>query len=298
MTDQLPVPLVAFHPTPFTADGSIAAQPLRDLAGRVAAWGVQPAVLGGMGEFYALDADESQRCMEAAVEGADGRVPVVSGVGFSTRDATDLAVRAARAGVSTIVVNPHYFAYPRPRGMAEHIDRITSESGLPAIVYSSPTMPLTPEHLERLVLLPGFRGVKETAVRPADIHEQVRRWGDRVEWWGVGEVDGCEYVRAGTQVVTTSYANVDPEGSVRFVVDELTPGRSPDPTLRAAIDEWHGLLADAEEGYLGVLKRAMQHLYGWEEHVRLPMSSAGPATQTLVDRYLGTFPGRRVPSVS
>jgi 4-hydroxy-tetrahydrodipicolinate synthase len=147
--------------------------------------------------------------------------------------------------------------------------------------------------VERLVQVPGFQGVKETAVPPARIHEQVRRWGDRVQWWGVGEVDGCDYVRAGTQVVTTSYANVDPEGSVRFVVDELTPGRSPAADLRGAIDDWHALLAEADEGYLGVLKRAMRQLYGWEEHVRWPMTPAQPATRTRVDLYLDSLTRRQ-----
>jgi dihydrodipicolinate synthase/N-acetylneuraminate lyase len=253
MSDALSVPLVAFVPTPFSSGDGIDRDRLRDLASQVSASGFRPAV------------------------------------GFSTRQATDLGVRAARAGVDVLVVNPHYFAYPRPDGMAEHVGRIAGESGLRVVVYSSPTMPLTERHLECLVRVPGFHGVKETAVPPAQIHDQVKRWGDRIEWWGVGEVNGCAYVRAGTQVISSSFANINPAGSVAYVSAELAEPGSPDPALAQAIDEWHGLLAGAEEGYLAVLKTAMARLYGWSPHVRPPMTRAGEITQTRVHAYLDKY---------
>ncbi|MEV4532078.1 dihydrodipicolinate synthase family protein [Streptosporangium sp. NPDC049304] len=285
-TESLPRPIVSFLPTAFTPDGAVDIGKMRDLADLLARHGIRPAVLGGMGEFYALRRDEARACMEAAA-GAAGRVPVVAGIGFSTREATELAVDARDAGVSVLVLNPHYFAVPTPDGAAEHVRRITGESGLPAIVYSSKAQPVTEDHLDRLVTVAGFRGVKETAFGPDEVGRRVARWGDRIEWWGVGEIGGTEYARAGGNVITSSLANFSPATSIAYVRAALGDG-SVDPQLAECCAAWDELLR-APEGYLGVLKAVMQALYGWHPAVRLPMTEASVATRESVARFLDRF---------
>ncbi|GII91600.1 dihydrodipicolinate synthase family protein [Sinosporangium siamense] len=287
ITEPLPRPIVGFLPTAFTPEGAVDSGKMKDLADLLARHGIRPAVLGGMGEFYALRRDEARLCMEAAVAGAVGRVPVVAGIGSSTREATELATDARDAGVSVLVLNPHYFAVPTPDGAAEHVRRITGESGLPAIVYSSKTQPATEDHLERLTAVTGFHGVKETAFGPDEVRRRVARWGDRIEWWGVGEIGGTEYARAGGKVVTSSLANFSPATSAAYVRAALN-GESVDPELAECCAAWDALLR-APEGYLGVLKAVMRELYGWHPAVRLPMTEAGAASRESVARFLERF---------
>ncbi|MFC7754175.1 dihydrodipicolinate synthase family protein [Tsukamurella soli] len=182
MTATIPT-IVGFMPTPFASTGQVDSERLSALAGDIAAAGIRPAVLGGMGEYYALDHDESRQCMEAAVAGAGG-VPVVAGIGWATREAVAIASDAARLGIHTAVINPPHYASPSPRAYAEHVRRVTDAAGTGAIVYSAAHFPMTDAYLDRLVQVDGFRGVKEEHYDVATTADRARRWGDRVEWWG------------------------------------------------------------------------------------------------------------------
>jgi len=162
------VRIVGFMPTPFTDHDRVDVEQLIALTSSIAKLGIEPAVLGGMGEYYALDRDESRACMAAAKAGAGG-VPVVAGVGWSTREAVQVATDAADLGVNSIVINPPHYAAPSPRAYAEHVRQISDAARTGAIVYSWPHFPLTDHYIEALVDVEGFRGIKE---------EHYRRRGD------------------------------------------------------------------------------------------------------------------------
>src|SRR5687768_5897226 len=58
----------------------------------------------GTGEFHALTPEEFELCVTAAVEAADGRVPVVAGAGYGTALAVHYARLAERAGADGLLV--------------------------------------------------------------------------------------------------------------------------------------------------------------------------------------------------
>lgn len=271
------IDIVGFMPTPFTEADEIDEPKMSKLAAIIASQGIRPAVLGGMGEFYALNREEARSCMEAAVSGA-GETPVVAGIGFSTREAVELAQDAKNAGISILVVNPHYYEVPTPHGLAEHVRRLTESSGLPAVMYSSVSHPITEAHIDRLVGVPGFRGVKEEAYGPKVMSRRLEQWGHRVEWWAVGEVGGVEYVRAGASVITSSLANVSPVASTLCVRELLGPETTEHSQALDFAAAWNLYLSQAPEGIPGALKSMMQELYGWRDAVRAPMSPPGPET--------------------
>ena len=80
--------ILAAVTTPFSADGStvdeeaIGAQTERLIAAGI--HGLVPC--GSSGEFFSLSPDEYRRVMEAYVQAAAGRVPVVVGIGAMTTD--------------------------------------------------------------------------------------------------------------------------------------------------------------------------------------------------------------------
>lgn len=282
----MPVRIVGFMPTPFDERGGVDASRLSALAGTIAAEGIHPAVLGGMGEYYALDRAESRDCMVAAVAGAGG-APVVAGVGWSTREAALLAADAGGAGIDALVLNPPYYAAPSPEAYAEHVRRVAEAGGIGAIVYSSRGYPMTDAHLERLVEVEGFLGVKEEHYGIEETAVRIARWGDRVEWWGVGEADGSAYARAGARTVTSSLCNVRPDLVVRAVAALVSGGE--DPEAVRAVREWSTALAADRQGAPAFLTEAMHRTAGWNRSVRLPLLPSDAEGRRAVQAFLDAW---------
>lgn len=277
--------IVGFMPAPFRSDGTIDIAQLRDLSSTLAAHKVHPAVLGGMGEFYALDLAEATVCMEAAVEGAAGRTPVVAGIGHDTRSASDLARAAAATGVGLIVANPLYYVHPSYHGYADHIRAIAAESGLPVIIYSAPSYPATDELIETMIDIEGFAGVKEEFYSIPETAERITRWGDRLLWWGVGEEIGCDFAEVGASTVTTSLANVAPEAAVDYISARLA-GKVSDPLVTELVTTWESSMIASVEGVPSFLKEAMRQSAGWSNAVRSPLRPADEATHSTIASIL------------
>lgn len=287
---ELPT-IVGFVPTPIDAEGAVEAPRLEVLAAHLSRFNILPATLGGMGEFYALDRVEARTCMEALVGGAAGRAQTVAGIGFATREAVCLAEDAADAGISTLVINPPHHANPSPKSYAEHVRCITESSGLPAVVYSSVKYPLTDSHLEALLKVPGFKGVKEEFYDVEAATERIRHYGDRVEWWGVGEVGGLPYVNAGAKVITTSLACYSPGLAREFIAQSLL-GKV-DPEIEESAAEWQIGLSFDGDGAVPFMKEVMRQTRGWNDAVRLPLRSPNTEVRELVERYVARFAGIR-----
>jgi dihydrodipicolinate synthase/N-acetylneuraminate lyase len=281
-------------PAPFRTDGAIHYDQLRDLSGSLAAHRVHPAVLGGMGEFYALNLAEATVCMEAAVDGAGGRVPVVAGIGHDTRAARLLAKAAAATGIAVIVANPLYYANPSPRGYADHIRAIAEESGLPVIIYSAPSYPATDAVIDTMIDIEGFAGVKEEYYGIPETAVRISHWGDRLQWWGVGEQVGSDFAAVGASTVTTSLANIDPEAAVGYISARLE-GRRPDPTDVALVTAWEAAMSASSEGAPSFLKEAMRQFSGWSHSVRLPLRpiDSNGRTQAAIAEIITTSRARR-----
>src|ERR671921_91014 len=101
--------------TPFTDDGSdVDTAALAGIVDRLVDAGVGGLVPGGStGEFTTLTNAERRRLVEATVEAAAGRVPVVAGTGaLSTREAVELSRHAEQAGAAAVMVVPPFYDAP------------------------------------------------------------------------------------------------------------------------------------------------------------------------------------------
>lgn len=64
----------------------------------------------GTGEYVAMSREERRKMVETAVEAADGRIPVVAGVGTCYyKEAIQLAEDATQAGADCIMIPPPYY---------------------------------------------------------------------------------------------------------------------------------------------------------------------------------------------
>jgi dihydrodipicolinate synthase/N-acetylneuraminate lyase len=182
--------------------------------------GIHGLVPGGStGEFTALTTPERKCLVELCVKFAGGRVPVVAGVGgLTSRDTLDLAMHAAGAGVTALmVVPPFYDAVSIPQ-LHELLGQIRDSTGLPLMYYHIPSATGTKLSTEQLAHLSeaGVRYVKYISEDAIGLMEMLYERGDSVVTFGGMDTLMFDAVAAGAQGVVWGLANVVPDLCLQF----------------------------------------------------------------------------------
>ncbi|MET8162698.1 5-dehydro-4-deoxyglucarate dehydratase [Streptomyces sp. NPDC005329] len=153
----LSFPLTSFHD-----DGSLDPDGFRThVADRMATapGAVFPAC--GTGEFFSLDEDEYRQVVTIAVEEADGRLPVVAGVGYGWAQAARFARIAEEAGADALLVLPHYLVAAPQDGLVAQLEQLAARTRLPLIAYQRGQVAFTAASLRRVAAIPGVIGLKD-----------------------------------------------------------------------------------------------------------------------------------------
>ncbi|MCX5526111.1 5-dehydro-4-deoxyglucarate dehydratase [Streptomyces bobili] len=154
--------VLSFPLTSFRDDGGLDLDAYRAyLTGRLATapGAVFPAC--GTGEFFSLDEDEYAAVIEATVEIADGRLPVVAGIGYGWAQALRFARIAEEAGADAALVLPHYLVGAPQDGLVGQLERIAAGTRLPLIAYQRGQVTFTAASLRRIAQIPGVIGLKD-----------------------------------------------------------------------------------------------------------------------------------------
>ncbi|MFG2888434.1 5-dehydro-4-deoxyglucarate dehydratase [Streptomyces sp. NPDC048248] len=154
--------VLSFPLTSLRDDGSLDLESYRAyLTGQLATapGAVFPAC--GTGEFFSLDEDEYRAVVRATVEIADGRFPVVAGVGYGWAQSVRFARIAEEAGADALLVLPHYLVGAPQAGLVEQLRRIAAGTGLPLIAYQRGQVTFTAESLRRIAEIPSVIGLKD-----------------------------------------------------------------------------------------------------------------------------------------
>ena len=151
--------------TPFR-DGRLDEAAFRDLVEWQIANGSSALVpCGTTGESATLDHDEHFRVVEACIDQAAGRVPVIAGVGSNdTRVAIVNMRRAQAAGAAAALAVMPYYNRPGQAGMLAHFRALTDACDLPIILYNVPARTVTDmsvETMAELAKMPTIVGVKD-----------------------------------------------------------------------------------------------------------------------------------------
>jgi 4-hydroxy-tetrahydrodipicolinate synthase len=165
--------------TPFTGDGGVDEQSVRDLVEWQIGEGIHFLVpCGSTGEAATLSTEEHRRVVELTVVQANGRVPVVAGAGSNdTRRAIALSREMKAAGATHLLhVSPMYNKPPQ-RGILAHFRAIADAVELPIVIYNVPGR--TGSNIEPATTLelaedPRFVAVKEASGNLAQIGEIIR----------------------------------------------------------------------------------------------------------------------------
>ena len=155
--------------TPFHEDESIDEASLRaEVEYLINSAGVHGLAVGGStGEGHTLSTDELRCVVGAAIDVADGRVPVIAGIIVdSTRQALEKARALADLDVAALQVTPvHYLFRPTDETMFAHFAALADQAAQPVMVYNVvPWSYCSPALLDRMMReIPGLIGVKQSA---------------------------------------------------------------------------------------------------------------------------------------
>ncbi|MFE0474444.1 5-dehydro-4-deoxyglucarate dehydratase [Streptomyces sp. NPDC058947] len=151
-----------FPVTAYGSDGSVDLDTYRThVRDGVAAGAAAVFACCGTGEFHALTPEEFERCVRAAVEAAEGRVPVVAGAGYGTELAVRYARLAEAAGADGLLALPPYLVVAAQEGLLRHYRQLAAATALPVIVYQRDNAVFTPETVVELARTDGIIGLKD-----------------------------------------------------------------------------------------------------------------------------------------
>lgn len=241
---MFPTGLSAFPITPSDAHGRVDAASLRRLVGRLVLAEVGSiGLLGSTGSYPYLTRAERRRALEAAIEEAGGRVPILVGIGaLRTDDAVLLAQDAKAAGAAAGLLAAVSYAPLTENEVYEHFATVAHDSGLPICIYDNPgTTHFTFSHalIGRLAQLPGVIALKGPAPGAELVSAQLRELRRIVpDGFSLGySVDGhaVEALLAGGDVWHSVVAGLFPDIGVA-IVRAVRDGNAPEARrLNAAL---------------------------------------------------------------
>lgn len=207
--------LLAFPITHMTPDFAFDEGPYREHLDWIVAAG--PAAVfsaGGTGEFFSLTPDEVEKVTATTVKGVNGKVPVISGAGYGTMIAIDLAKRAERAGADGILLLPPYLVNASQAGLMAHVEAVCKATSLGVIVYNRDNAILDADSVARLCeRCPNLVGLKDGV---GDIELMVRTrslLGDRLVYLGglpTAETFARPYLTMGVATYSSALFNFMP----------------------------------------------------------------------------------------
>lgn len=176
--------------------------------------------LGSTGEYYALDTAERERVLQATLEAAAGRVPVIAGTNAgSTREVVALSRQAEALGCAGVMLAPPYYSLPRLEELFEHFRAVNNAIGIPIMLYNYPGrtgVDMPPDFIERLATLRQVRYVKESTGEMPRITELLRRCGDRLGIFCGCDTIALESLMVGAVGWVGGVVNVLPKSHVRL----------------------------------------------------------------------------------
>jgi 5-dehydro-4-deoxyglucarate dehydratase len=233
---------------------------------------------GGTGELFSLAPDEYPAIIRTAVETCKGKVPIIAGVGFGTRQAIAYAREAEKAGAAGLLVLPHYLVEADAEGISRHVAAVCQAVKIGVIVYNRGVCRLGPDALEKLAAqCPNLIGFKD-GIGDLELMVSVRRrMGDRFAYLGglpTAEFFAAPYKAMGVPVYSSAVFNFIPKTAMDFykaIADDDSA------TCNRLLDQFfmpYAAIRNKRPGYAVSIIKAGADLVG---------RSAGPVRTPLID---------------
>jgi 4-hydroxy-tetrahydrodipicolinate synthase len=165
--------------TPFTTSDDVDKTASRWLVRNAIEGGVHGVICAGsLGEFPSLTDEERQTVIKTVVDEANGKVPVIAGVGSgSTKTSIILAKEAADIGVDAIEALPPFYFNIGDEAVYQHYEKLASSVNVPVIIYNFPgttKVTMSPALITRLAEIPNIVGIKNSVDSLLHLRQIVR----------------------------------------------------------------------------------------------------------------------------
>jgi 4-hydroxy-tetrahydrodipicolinate synthase len=272
--------------TPFDDKDEVAPSRLTPIIDRAVQAGVHILVANGnTGEFYGLTTREAETMVHSIAGQIGGRVPLLAGVGRSTKDACALARASRAAGAAALMVHQPPDPFVSPRGVVAYVERIAEAGGgLPLMLYLR-NDGIGLDTIEQLCRVPGVAGVKWACPTPLRLAEAIRR-GDRDIVWvgGLAESWAPPLCAVGARGFTSGLINVWPAHSVA-IHSALDAGDYPRANeLIGVMNAFEELRSEEQNGTNVTVVKAALQLMGNDCGPTRP-----PGAWPLTDRQIATL---------
>jgi 5-dehydro-4-deoxyglucarate dehydratase len=274
---QIGAGLLSFPVTTFDADGEFDAGKYREHVSWLAEY---PAAAlfaaGGTGEFFSLSRGEIVEVIRTAKQAA-GDVPIISGCGYGTRMAVEIAQDAEAAGADALLLLPHYLMKVPQEGLYRHVKAVCDSVSIGVIVYNRDNAQVTAQTLERLAdACPNLIGFKDGSGDIATVREITIRLGDRLVYVGgmpTHELFAEAYDGAGVSTYSSAVFNFAPQAALDF----YTALRAGDKAkMQAILTDFfypYSRIRDRSPGYAVSIVKAGLRLIGRDPGpVRAPLT--------------------------
>jgi 4-hydroxy-tetrahydrodipicolinate synthase len=169
--------------SPIDSDGRILTDVLGRLCGDLIAAGVHGLTpLGSTGEFAYLDREQRTAVVQATIEAAAGRVPVVAGVASTvTADAVAQARAYQRLGADGILAILEAYFPVNDAQVEAYFRAVADAVEIPVVLYTNPQFQrsdLTLDVIARLAVHPRIRYIKDASTNTGRLLSIMNRCGD------------------------------------------------------------------------------------------------------------------------
>ncbi len=241
--------------------------------------------VGTTGESPTLSHEEHEQVIEAVVQAAAGRVPIVVGAGSNnTTEAIRFMQHAESVGADAALVVTPYYNKPTQAGLVAHYRALHECCTLPIIIYNIPgrsVVDMLPDTMGELAKLPRIIGVKDATGKLERVSQQRAACGpDFIQVSGEDATALGFNAHGGVGCISVT-ANVAPRLCAEFQEATLAGDYATALDYQDRLMPLHEAIF-IEPGLVGA-KYAMSRLGKCTEEVRLPLIGLTDPTKSRID---------------
>jgi len=249
---------------------------------------------GGTGEFFSLRPDEIPDIVRTAKDAAAGRTAIVSGCGYGTEIAIEIARNAEKAGADGILLLPHYLIDAPQEGLYEHVRRVCQAIGIGVMVYNRDNAILQADTLARLCeTCPNLIGFKDGSGDIGLVRQITAKIGDRLTYLGgmpTAELFAEAYLGAGFSTYSSAVFNFVPTLAIDFYKALRSSNRARCKEILNTFFYPFMELRSIRKGYAVAAIKAGVRLQGFDAgRVRPPLSDLTVAEEARLLALIGPY---------
>ena len=245
---------------------------------------------GGTGEFFSLNPSEIPQVVRAA-KAAAGNTPIISGTGYGTSLAVEIAKSAEKAGTDGLLLLPPYLMFAEQAGLIAHVKAVCQAVGIGVIVYNRDNAVLTAESLRRLAdECPNLIGFKDGVGDVDKVIEITTTLRDRLVYVGgmpTHEVYAQAYFGAGVTTYSSAVFNFVPALAQRFYAALRTGDQATVDDILKSFFFPLVTLRNRKKGYAVSIIKAGLHVLGKDPGpVRPPLTDLTADEMAVLEKII------------